>query len=80
MKRPPLTEVDDITGTGLPHHAVLVLDFSDQGERGMIRREKRGRGRRRRRKRRTRRRNRNSVIDGLPPVAGDTAQEEKRDR
>jgi len=34
------TEFVDITGTGLPHHAVLVLDFRDQGERGMIRREK----------------------------------------
>lgn len=34
------TEFVDITGTGLPHHAVLVLDFRDQEERGMIRREK----------------------------------------
>lgn len=35
------TEFVDITGTGLPHHAVLVLDFRDQGEREvMIRREK----------------------------------------
>jgi len=41
LKRAPFgIEFVDITGTGLPHHAVLVLDFRDQGERGMIRREK----------------------------------------
>jgi len=28
------TKFVDITGTGPPHHAVLVLDFRDQGERG----------------------------------------------